>query len=238
MSEKSELASAGTVEGERAPGAPVARVRRNRQESQVEKRALILRAAKTTFERSGYDGASMSDIATEAGVSKPTLYVYFDSKERLFDALIEEVSCSVPESVLVLDVADPDIESQLVRCGVALMEKIARPEKIDLLRVVVGAAGKFPEVGQKFFAAGPGRGIEKLRTFLAAMVANRRLEIPDVELAAFQLLELIQSVHLRRMLFRVAEMPTRAEIERTVASGVRVFLAAHRPTASVEPETK
>jgi len=208
-----------------APG----KLRRSRQESQTEKRGVILRAARTVFERDGYDGASMNDISAEAAVSKPTLYVYFDSKEKLFDALIEDMCSSVPESVLELDAGDPDIESQLVRCGSALMLKIFQPERIDMLRVVVGATGKFPEVGQKFFAAGPGRAIGKFKLYLAAVSERGWLSIDDLELAAFQLLELMQSVHLRRMLFAVAPPPGRDDVERTVRAGVRVFLSAYRP---------
>jgi len=203
--------------------------RRSRLESQTEKRAAILRAAQAVFERSGYDGASMNDIATEAAVSKPTLYVYFDSKEKLFDALIEAMSASVPETLLELDPSDPDMEAQLVRCGVALMVKIARPERVNMLRVVAGAAGKFPEVGQKFFAAGPGRAIEKFKAYVATVAAKGWLLAPEPELAAFQLLELVQSVHMRRMIYAVAPPPRREEIEHTVRAGVRLFIKAHLP---------
>jgi AcrR family transcriptional regulator len=209
----------------------VGKPRRSRQDSQCEKRAVILRAAQTVFERSGYDGASMNDIAAEAAVSKPTLYVYFDSKEKLFDALIESMSHFVPESVLELNSGDPDMEAQLVRCGVALMQKIARPERINMVRVVTGAAGKFPEVGQKFFAAGPGRAIEKLKVYLAAVAACGWLDVVDPELAAYQLLELVQAVHMRRMVFAVASAPSLEDTERTVRSGVRVFLKAYQPAA-------
>ena len=167
--------------------AEAVRPRRSRQENQTEKRGLMLAAARAVFERSGYDGASMSDIAAEAAVSKPTLYVYFDSKEKLFDALIEDMSASVPEQVLDLDLADPNVEAVLIRCGIALMTKITAPERINMLRVVLGAAGKFPEIGQKFFAAGPGRAIETFKVYLAAADARGWLRVPDVELAAFQL---------------------------------------------------
>jgi len=216
-----ELAVAEPTE---AAGKP----RRSRLESQIEKRTAILRAAQAVFERSGYDGASMNDIATEAAVSKPTLYVYFDSKEKLFDALIEDMSASVPETLLELDPADPDMEAQLVRCGVALMAKIARPERVNMLRVVAGAAGKFPEVGQKFFAAGPGRAIEKFKAYIAAVAAKGWLQVPEPELAAYQLLELVQSVHMRRMIFAVAPPPRSEEIEYTVRAGVRLFIKAHQ----------
>ena len=226
---KAHSGTAGSVPVE-APEA-TDKIRRSRLDSQSEKRAHILLAARTIFERAGYDGASMNDIAAKAAVSKPTLYVYFNGKENLFDALIEDMACSVPESVMELDAADPDLEAQLVRCGVGLMVKIARTEKIDMLRVVAGAAGKFPEVGQKFFAAGPGRAIEKFKHYLAEVAARGWLAIPDIELAAFQLLELVQSVHIRRMLFAVAGPPSQIEIERTVRAGVGVFLAAYKPAA-------
>ena len=42
------------------------------------------------FLAQGFDAASMDDIARKAGVSKGTLYVYFKSKEDLFEAITEE----------------------------------------------------------------------------------------------------------------------------------------------------
>ena len=207
---------------------PTPKLRRTREDAQSEKRGVILAAARAVFERAGYDGASMNDIAAEAAVSKPTLYVYFDSKEKLFDALIEAMSASVPESVLDLDANNPDLEAVLTRCGVALMSKISEPERINMLRVVMGAAGKFPQIGQKFFAAGPGRAIATFRTYLQAVHERGWLSVPDNEIAAYHLLELIQSMHLRRMVFAVATPPTSAEIERTVRAGIVVFLHGYR----------
>lgn len=49
-------------------------------------RAEILRAARNTFAAKGYDGASIRDIAQEAGLSLSALYYYFPSKQ---DALFE-----------------------------------------------------------------------------------------------------------------------------------------------------
>ena len=55
-----------------------------------EKRGRILLGARSVFNARGFDAASMSEIATAAGVSKGTLYVYFEDKEHLFVALIEQ----------------------------------------------------------------------------------------------------------------------------------------------------
>ncbi len=53
------------------------------------KRSQILEGAQSVFLRMGFDAASMNDITREAGVSKGTIYVYFNSKEDLFVALCE-----------------------------------------------------------------------------------------------------------------------------------------------------
>ena len=52
-----------------------------------EKRAQILRGAAEVFAADGYQGASMARIAAVAGVSKGTLYNYFDTKAALFTAM-------------------------------------------------------------------------------------------------------------------------------------------------------
>src|SRR6202034_4153096 len=50
---------------------------------------LILDVACGVFARDGYHGASMDEIAARADVSKPMVYAYFDSKERLYLAYVE-----------------------------------------------------------------------------------------------------------------------------------------------------
>ena len=58
------------------------------------KRRQIVEGARTIFLQHGFDAASMNDIARAAGVSKGTLYVYFDNKEQLFEAIVHE-ECQV-----------------------------------------------------------------------------------------------------------------------------------------------
>jgi len=55
----------------------------------AQREQLILSVAGALFARDGYHGASMDEIAAAAGVSKPMLYAYFDSKEGLYVAYIE-----------------------------------------------------------------------------------------------------------------------------------------------------
>jgi AcrR family transcriptional regulator len=191
------------------------------------KRVQILEAASTVFNRMGYDGASMNDIAAEAGVSKPTLYVYFDNKEALFGALIAELKSRTPEVATSLAHDNPDVRHALVEFGVRLMHKLMRPDHVALVRTVIGAADKFPQIGRMLFQSGPCFGMETVRAFLDAQEAAGRLTVPDKELAAWQLLDLVQIRWLRMLLFNVAPMPDEATLRRTVEGGVDVFLAAY-----------
>src|SRR5437762_1301306 len=75
-----------------------------------EKRRQIIDGARDVFLAQGFDAASMSDIARKAGVSKGTLYVYFDSKEALFQAIAHEQCHAQAEQIFALDHGDHDVE--------------------------------------------------------------------------------------------------------------------------------
>ena len=51
--------------------------------------AQITQAAITVFSKKGFNSATMSDIAAEAGINKATIYLYFDSKESLIQSIAE-----------------------------------------------------------------------------------------------------------------------------------------------------
>ncbi len=59
-------------------------------EDKTNNRAKILACAVHLFYQKGYDAVGVQEIATAAGVTKPTLYYYFKSKRGLLDALLKE----------------------------------------------------------------------------------------------------------------------------------------------------
>ena len=63
---------------------------RQPQERSAETRAAILTAAEGEFARAGLAGARTDAIAAQAGVNKALLYYYFDSKEALYAAVVED----------------------------------------------------------------------------------------------------------------------------------------------------
>lgn len=57
-----------------------------------EKRRTILNAATTQFSQYGFRKTSMEDIAREAGISRPSLYSYFENKEDVFRGVSQQLS--------------------------------------------------------------------------------------------------------------------------------------------------
>ncbi len=195
------------------------------------KRRQILEGARHVFLARGFDGASMGEIAKVAGVSKGTLYVYFDSKESLFEALTTEEKRGLAEVLFKLDPNEPDVRAVLTELGQSFLRRLGRPEHISSIRMVIGAAEKFPRLGQAFFEAGPCRGIERLKAYLDSQVEAGRLSIPDTKVAAQHFLDLCGSDLMKRMLFAVGGAPTEDEIKTNVENAMRVFFAAYGPGA-------
>ncbi len=191
------------------------------------KRQQIMEGARRIFLHDGFDGASVGDIVRAAGVSKGTLYAYFASKEKLFEALIIEDRRKQAEALFALDESDRDVVRVLRKLGKTFLEMLLSLDNLDFLRIVVGASTKFPQLGKAFFEAGPCRGTSRLGSYLRRLAEEGVLVVEDPDLAARQFLDLCKTgVHLRMMLGD-RNAPPAEEIERNLDSAVKVFLAAY-----------
>mgnify|MGYP000592278929 CR=1 FL=1 len=186
----------------------------------------ILDGARKVFLKLGFDGASMGDIARTAGVSKGTLYVYFENKAELFSALIAEERKHAKRD-FHLDPDSPEIATDLRRYGENLLGYISSARNIRSVRTVIAIAEKFPKVGSDFYRDGPDRGIAHLARYLAAQAEAGRLRIDDCEMAARQLQVLMHTGVIYEMLYGVRTEPDAAEVARVADEAVKTFLARY-----------
>jgi len=191
------------------------------------KRRQIVQGARSIFLAKGFDAASMSDIAREAGVSKGTLYVYFDNKEQLFEAIVHEECLVHAEGVFDLDPTDHDVAATLERLGTAYIQFLCRPEKASALRTVVAIADRMPDIGKFFYETGPAVGIAKLAAYLDAQVKAGIIAVEDCEVAASQFMDACKSTLFMPVLFNFREAPELERIKYVVGIAVRTFLAAY-----------
>lgn len=191
---------------------------------QQKKRARILEAALKVFSQSGYSGASMDAIAEAAEVSKPTLYMYFGSKEQLFESMMLARRDAMLEAFL-----DPsgnmveDLHAFAWQYAGAVME----PAMLSLARLIIGESQRFPEIGRAYQKAGPDRLLQGIIIYLEDQKARKRLAFSDGELAAEDFWTLILSAPRNKALHIPDDVPSKAEIRRYVNNGLKVFLKAY-----------
>ena len=192
------------------------------------KRRQILAGAHAVFLAQGFDAASMNDIARSAGVSKGTLYVYFDNKEQLFEAIVEAECDAQAEGIFDLDPDDHDVGAVLKRLGVAYVKFLCRPEKASAVRTVIAIADRMPEIGRKFYEHGPAEGIRRLQAYLSAQTNAGVLAVGDCEVAAAQFMECCHAMLFKPLVFNFGPAPSPEEVERVVGIAVSTFMAAYR----------
>lgn len=112
----------------------------------------ILCAALEVFGELGFARTRLDDVARRAGVSKGTLYLYFDSKESLFRAMVtarlEAVLAHAEEFVR----SWKGTTSDLLRAFTTdYWAKMNQPEKLRLAKVVIGELSSFPELAKWYY---------------------------------------------------------------------------------------
>src|SRR5215469_8752870 len=123
------------------------------------RRGQIIAAALACFAQSGYHATTMADVAAQAGVSKGTPYLYFDSKQALFLALHEQWDCGAGERTDAAITALTDAERRspraVLRAVAAAVAKhaMAEPETCRVLMEARALAAHEPDVAAAVRAA-------------------------------------------------------------------------------------
>jgi AcrR family transcriptional regulator len=150
------------------------------------KQRQILDGARQVFLLNGYAGASMDEIAVQASVSKGTLYNHFDNKDDLFKSLINVEAARIARDLPSPDWEDPNPASALRQIGIAILEVMGAPATVATLRLVIGALGCFPRLGEEFLTQSLGATAKRIAEYLDTHVAAGDIQIQDTHSAAMQ----------------------------------------------------
>src|SRR3954470_9856867 len=97
-------------------------------------RAALLDAAARVYARRGFDGATLDEVADEAGFTKGAVYAHFGSKDNLLLALMEEyVAAEVAEQVALFDRSETTWKRPLAGSDQWMRELEERPDLFRLL---------------------------------------------------------------------------------------------------------
>ncbi|AXQ94470.1 TetR/AcrR family transcriptional regulator [Cereibacter azotoformans] len=189
----------------------------------------VLEGARKVFLRDGFEGASVDDIAREAGVSKATLYSYFPDKRLLFLEVAKAECLRQAEEAVALITSDLGPREVLTMAATRIVDFVLSDFGIRTYRICVAEADRFPELGHEFYESGPALVRQRIVDYLRQAVARHELIIEDLELAADQFAELCKADLFNRIVFGVGAAVSAGERRRVVAGVVEMFLARYAP---------
>jgi AcrR family transcriptional regulator len=175
----------------------------------------------------------MDEVAAKAGVSKQTVYKQFENKERLFAEIVLGTN-----GVLAVDLAAAyaetlngatDAREALRALAFRLLESLTADNIVQLRRLVIAEADRFPEVCGAWFTGGFEKSLETLGQALAGLTERGLLrEFDDPTLVAYQFAGLVMYKPMNRAMFAGSRArPKPNEFDAIAESAVDVFLASY-----------
>ena len=167
------------------PNTPGPRWRRRKADRPGE----IIEAALSIFAERGFAAARLDDIAKAAGVAKGSLYLYFETKEALFRAVVRQAVApnvqAVQAAARAIDAPFAELAPRLLAMAAALLQASRVPA---VVRVVVGESRNFPDLAQIWHDEVVGPVLAGVAAMIARAQARGEVRPGDPRLLAFSLM--------------------------------------------------
>ena len=147
-------------------------------------KSKILDGARQVFLLNGYAAASIDQIINQSGVSKGAIYHHFESKDVLFNSLVAAEAERIAQVLPSIDPDDPNPCSALHQIGMAMLDTLNNPATISTLRLIIGALGRFPQLGEEFLRKSLGQTVEGIAAYLDVNSASNGIQIINSYAAA------------------------------------------------------
>jgi AcrR family transcriptional regulator len=149
----------------------------------------IVAAALQVFAERGFAAAKLDEIANRAGVSKGTLYLYFDSKEALFRAVVRDVVVPNVEAVKAALLATDMSLSAMVRAFLPRFAEIVTRLPIGAVaKMVIGESRNFPELAKVWHDDVVLKAVGLLADLLERAQARGEVRAGDPRIQAFSIM--------------------------------------------------
>ncbi|MGA8494932.1 MAG: TetR family transcriptional regulator [Xanthobacteraceae bacterium] len=123
-----------------------------RRRRKAERPQEILEAAFVEFSRNGYAMTTLDQIAEGAGVTKGTIYVYFENKEHLFISMVREVTKAALDTVHEMLETHEGSTADLLRAQFSFIYQhiVEDRRRREVLRMLIAEAPRFPELADRY----------------------------------------------------------------------------------------
>src|ERR1700758_5041533 len=125
-----------------------------RRRRKAERPQEILDAAFQEFSRNGYAATALEQVAERAGVTKGTIYVYFDSKEHLFISMVRDFTKATLDTVIEMFERHEGSTADLLRAQFSFIYEhiVGDRRRREVLRMLIAEASRFPELADRYHA--------------------------------------------------------------------------------------
>lgn len=191
------------------------------------KRQAILEAAQRLFLAKGYEGCSMDVIATEAGVSKLTVYSHFNDKESLFaEAVMSKCNEQLPELLYSL-APESSLAAALEQLAVSFVLLVNSRESVELHRLMISQGASDPQLSKLFFEAGPQQVLNGMSKLFEQATAQGRINIAEPHNAAEHFCCLLKGGLHFRQLIGLERSPSEDALRSHAHEVTELFLRAY-----------
>jgi AcrR family transcriptional regulator len=190
------------------------------------RRNAIIEAATRVFLEHGFEKATMSDIATQLGLSKATIYGYFPTKEDLFLESMHVLGDTLFAETYAELSTGGDIRDRLRHFGISMLSFTTSANALAMFRLLVAESAR-PDIGRSINVQGMQKGEAAIKILLKASMDAGHLKQSDPQVVADHLRALLEAEFFHQRLFGVADVPSHKEIAAAVDRALEVFLAAY-----------
>ena len=144
-----------------------------REQQKKAKRLALIEAALAVFSRVGFAAAKIDDVAEEAGVSKGTVYLYFDSKEDLFEGMVKAKMMPMLEGAAEI-AFDPDMSAtaRLKQHLRFFYTKVLDSDRRQIMRLIMAEGPNFPHLAEFYHANVLSRGQAMINAIIQQGIEN------------------------------------------------------------------
>ena len=162
--------------------------------------AEIVAAALEVFVQRGFEATKLADVARRAGVTKGTVYLYFDSKEALFKAVVRETIVPViAQGEALAQSFTGSARELLERLVREYWRLVGETALAGIPKLMMAEAATFPELTRFYYDEVVTRGHRLMAGVIARGIKNGEFRPVDVKVAAkLAMSPLIHAVVMRR----------------------------------------
>jgi AcrR family transcriptional regulator len=198
----------------------------NRKTRKPNKDQEILDVASEYFLAHGYSGTSISEMAREAGISKESIYRYFENKEALFSAVIDKEMTSYQASLKTTNPDLTDLRQTLLDVADTISGTLNSDRVLSLRRLIFHLATVSSDVGLHYYEVGPQQAYRMLTELF-------KLHENETEFEPERLMQYFAAMVSHRLILerecRVRRLLTKTQLQKLMERTVDDFLKAFFP---------